>query len=93
VGGALRIYREGTNVRLDLLRSVRGRTVIAGHLTRTGLHPGRLDFRVPLNVAARAVLRKHHRLRLRLRVRATAHGYVPVVAARPVMLVTTRLRP
>jgi hypothetical protein len=78
----LTLLQSGATVRLELVRSVRGRAVLAGHVTRTGVSSGRVALRVPLNASARAALRAAGRLRLSLRARVTARGRTPQTAAR-----------
>jgi hypothetical protein len=79
---ALTLLQSGATVRLELVRSVHGRAVLAGHATRTGVPRGRVRLRVPLNAAARAALRAAGRLRLSLHVRVTARGRAPQTAVR-----------
>ena len=78
----LSLLQGGATVRLELVRSVRGRAVLAGHVTRSGVPSGRVALRVPLNASARAVVRASGRLRLSLRVRVTARGRAPQTAVR-----------
>ena len=78
----LTLLQGGATVRLELVRSVRGRAVLAGHVTRSGVPSGRVALRVPLNASARAALRASGRLRLSLRVRVTARGRAPQTAVR-----------
>jgi len=82
VRAALTVLTGGATVRVDLLRRVSGRAVLAGRLTRGGVPRGRLVLPVPLNASARAVLRTSGRLRLTLRVRVTARGRAPQTATR-----------
>lgn len=78
----LTLLQSGATVRLELVRSVRGRAVLAGHVTRSGVPSGHFALRVPLNASARAALRAAGRLRLSLRARVTARGRTPQTAAR-----------
>jgi len=80
----LTVLQSGATVRLELRRSVRGRSVLAGRVTRSGLSRGRVTLRVPLNASARAALRSRGLLRLSLRARVTAAGRVPETASRRV---------
>jgi len=49
---------------------------LAGKLTKTGVHPGRVTFSVPLTKAARKALARKHTLTLNLKVVVTpAHGH------------------
>jgi hypothetical protein len=82
VRAALTVLQGGTAVHIDLTRTVHGRAVLAGQVTRGGVARGRLVLGVPLNFAARAVLRSTGHLSLRLRVRATARGRTPQTAVR-----------
>lgn len=79
---ALTLLQSAASVRLELVRSVHGRALLAGHVTRTGVPRGRVRLRVPLNAAARAALRASGRLRLSLGVRVTARGRAPQTAVR-----------
>ena len=81
---ALTVLQAGVTVRLELVRSVQGRSVLAGRLTRAGVPAGRLAARVPLNRAARAALSRDRVLHLVLRVRVTSFGRGPALASRPV---------
>jgi hypothetical protein len=78
----LTVLQSGATVRLELRRSVRGRSVVAGRVTRSGLSRGRVTLRVPLNASARAALKSRGRLSLSLRVRVTAAGRAPETALR-----------
>ena len=78
----LTLLQSGATVRLELVRSVRGRAVLAGHVTRAGVSSGHVALRVPLNASARAALRAAGRLHLSLRARVTARGRTPQTAAR-----------
>jgi hypothetical protein len=78
----LTVLESGTTVRLELSRSVRGRSVFAGRLIRSGLSRGRFLLRVPLNASARAALKSRGSLRLSLRARVTAAGRTPETALR-----------
>ncbi len=78
----LTILESGTTVRLELSRSVRGRSVFAGRLIRSGLSRGRVVLRVPLNASARAALKSRGSLGLTLRARVTAAGRAPETALR-----------
>jgi hypothetical protein len=82
VRAALTVLQSATTVRLELRRSVRGRSVLAGRLTRSGLSRGRVLFRVPLNASARAALKSRGSLRLSLRARVTVAGRTPETASR-----------
>ena len=79
---ALTVLQSGATVRLELSRSVHGRSVVAGRVTRSGLPRGRVALRVPLNASARAALRARSSLRLSLRARVTAAGRAPETALR-----------
>jgi hypothetical protein len=78
----LTVLQSGASVRLELRRSVRGRSVLAGRVTRSGLSRGRITLRVPLNASARAALKSRGRLSLSLRARVTAAGRAPETALR-----------
>jgi hypothetical protein len=82
VRAALTVLQGGATVRLDLVRSVRGRPVLAGRLTRSAVPRGRLALRVPLKASARAALEARGSLRLSLRARVTARGRAPQTAVR-----------
>ncbi len=84
VRAGLTVLQSGATARLELRRSVRGRSVLAGRVTRSGLSRGRVTLRVPLNASARAALRSRGLLRLSLRARVTAAGRAPETASRRV---------
>ncbi|MGI8513034.1 MAG: hypothetical protein ACR2NH_10475 [Solirubrobacteraceae bacterium] len=62
-------------VRLELRRTVRYRSVLAGYVTRSGLGPGRVSLTVSLNAADRAAVdARRGGVRMTLRTRVTAGG-------------------
>jgi hypothetical protein len=84
VRAALTVLAAGATVRLELVRSVNQRAVLAGRVTRSGVSRGQLHLRVPLNAASRAALRARGSLRMSLRARVTARGRTAQTAVRRV---------
>lgn len=71
----LTLLQARSTVRLELWRTVRYRSVLAGYVTRSSLGGGRVSLTVPLNVAARAAVNSRGGgVRMTLRARVTAGG-------------------
>ena len=78
----LRTRTANSIIRARLLR----RKTLMGSATKHAARAGTLSLTVPLNRRGRAALNRHRRLRLTVRVTATAPGTSPVMASRKVTL-------
>jgi hypothetical protein len=66
--------QAGATATVKLLRTVNGRRVAAGRMTRGGLAAGAVTLRVALNAGARAALKRRAGLRLTVRTTVSATG-------------------
>jgi hypothetical protein len=86
VHGSLVVSSLGSKGRLQIELLTMGATVAVGKLLRSSLHAGKLTFALLLNTKGKAVLRRHRRLTLTVKITLTpVHGGAVTVTRSVVM--------